>query len=514
MTYATQVLIDGEDITAYLINYIVDYSYGDIVAGVEMYFTMNISSLVDLRSGVDILIYRGWTTSTDTCIFKGFVESVNPMAGKIKVTGKDMMWDLVRKEITHFYDADVDDEAGVMSAIFQDLVTTYGLLDADSTTVQNSGTANILDRFICNHADIFERCKALAKALDWQFYYKPWDDKVYFEPKGYRINTNVLTVGTNVYNVPDWQYDRTEMINDITITGAVSNVETTETGRIGTTTGYTTTGITLQHTPVSVKYYQDSANPPTTLKVGGIPDSTTTFFYYVDSVNNAILPKPGTTFTSTDYSIIDYTYAIPTPVHMSNQSSIDSYGKFQKTITLVDIRTVNDAQQRGQNLLASYSQPFISATLKVKPDEDLNLFVGQLINVVDQVNTSSVIEELTITRHRIRYPLDYEEVEVGDRVWRLAEWNAWVSEEIKRLKEKELENQEVLTELSIWQVDNPATPRYLKAETSPDGIVETLHTMQQYQNLYSEDFRDEDFNETTVTDAVWDTTERLLDFTQ
>ena len=55
-----------------------------------------------------------------------FIESFNPDGGSVRITTKDKMWDLVRKEFTHTYDSGIDASAGKISEIFKDIVTTYG----------------------------------------------------------------------------------------------------------------------------------------------------------------------------------------------------------------------------------------------------------------------------------------------------------------------------------------------------------------------------------------------------
>ena len=261
----------------------------------------------------------------------------------------------MRKEVTHTYDSNIDASAGKISEIFKDLVTTYGGLTADALSIQDSGTTIIYDKFVCNHSDIFDRCKALATVLDWQMYYRADTDKVYFEPKGFTSNSMILTIGDNVYELPKWTFDMTEMCNDLTVVGAYQEIETTESGRIGTTSGYATDGVLLTFEPISVKVYADASNPPTTLKTGGLPDSSTGYYYYVDKPNKKVLPATGTSFTSGDYFEIRYSHAVPIPVHMTNDASIALYGQFKKTQTFKDIRSVGDAEQRGTNWLLLYS---------------------------------------------------------------------------------------------------------------------------------------------------------------
>lgn len=433
MVMLTQVNINSIDVTSKVVSYNIERIYGDAVTQLDMVVDKTITDLITLNNALTIDIWRGYTTPTDLKVFTGRIENFMPEGGKIKIVGKDKIWDLIKKEVTKTYDSGTDPTAGKISSIFDDLARVQGGLNADSGTIQDSGTIFVIAKFICNHADIFERCKQLATALDWQFYYRPDTDKVYFEPKGFTSNTTVLTVGSNVIGVPKWNYDTTEMVNDLTVTGAFSEVETVESGQIGVTANYTTTGVTLTGEPSSVKVFSDGSNPPTTLQQGGVEGiSTPTFFYSVDDINKKILPRSTTTFTTNNYLQTNYSKKIPVALRLFVQTSIDSYTQFKKTINFPDIKTINDATTRGQNYLLRYSVPFKYTTLKATGDATTNFFVGQLIQVIDDVSAPTVNTLLVINRHIIRYPGDYEELYVGDKEWRIMDWQGVVEEKIGR----------------------------------------------------------------------------------
>lgn len=533
----SKIEINGIDVTSYCINWEYEKSYGDVLSEINLKFVRTINNILTIQNGMTLEVWRGWITATDFKIFSGYIEKYELEGGTALITGIDKLWDLVRKEINYNYDSSVDISAGKISAIFTDIVTTHGGLNADVTTVQDSGTVVIIDKFPCNHTDPFERCKKLASVLDWQFYYKVSDDKVYFEPKGFTNNLNILTVGTDIINVPKWQKDITEMANDITIVGAYQEIETTKSGRIGTTSGFTTTGISLDYEPISVKVYGDASNPPTTLKTGGMPDSTTTYDYYVDKVKKKILPKNATTFTTNDYYEIRYSFAAPIPVNNYNQDSIDTYGRFQKTITLKDIRSVADAEQRVIKHLEAYSVPFIYSTLKVKNSAVYNLDIGQNIQIIDNVNTPNVNSNFIINKIRMKYPGAYDEIDIGDKYWRLADFQSTVMEKLKRIEEEEFANQDIINKLITVDTSIlstiPIENRYVKVQTntlsgtnvfilgnSAFGVLgtnqlgdtgigaDTNHCIIQNNNYYTELFYDNDFKGTG--DATWDTTAKTL----
>jgi hypothetical protein len=224
----TKIEVNGVDVSSYLMSYEYERTFGDSIGELSIKFNRKISNVVTLSTGLQVEAWRGFVTSTDEKFFDGFIERFEIEGGTVAVTAPDKLWDLVRREVTTAYESS-GATSGVISNIFLDLVTTYGGLNADAGTIQDSGTVYILQKFLCNHADIFERCKALADVLDWQFYYRADTDKVYFEPKGFTTNANTLTVGSNVLSVPKWQHDTTQMANDVTFVGAFQEIETTET---------------------------------------------------------------------------------------------------------------------------------------------------------------------------------------------------------------------------------------------------------------------------------------------
>lgn len=528
----TKVEINNVDVSSYIINYEIEETSGTAITSVDMTLSKNVSDVVTITLGTTLEIWRGFAVATEEKVFDGYIEMYEPDQGVFKIRGKDKLWDLQRKQVTKEYVSDSDPEAGVISEIFEDLVTTYGGLTADSTTIQDSGTEQIIKRFRCNHSDIFERCKALAIALDWQFYYKANTDKVYFEPEGYTENSLILTVGSNVIGLPLWENDTSDMVNDLTVVGAHQEIETTEDGQIGVTVGYTTTGIDVDFTPISVKVYADSSTPPTTLRVGGQPDSTGSYYYYVDKPRKKILPAVGTTFTNNWYFEIRYSHQVPIPINGYNQQSIDDYGRFEKTITLTDVQSVVDAEARGMEYLGKFSQPFVTGKLMVEVDSGISYNVGDLIRVVDNYSPEAVDGTFVVVSRKRRYPSDYDEIIVGDREWRLAAWQEGVEDRLKRLMEEHLQNQDILVQRIEFDntLDNQISkePIYRKVLTQTiegtnlfilgdpdygklgtgqlgdtDMGAETLHFVQQYGNAYTENFTDTDFKDTANTTATW-----------
>lgn len=516
----------------------------ETISEAELVLPRNVNDLVDLKNGQLVEIWAGWTTSTDRRYFYGYIDNIKPEGALLKITCKNEMIMLVRNNVNKVYDSSIDASAGEVSEIVKDLIETYGGMTA---TVQSSGTEDgkRVDQFKCINADVFERVLTLKKSLDWELYYNDSDRKAYFESLGYNDSGKTLTVGTEIVGLPEWDFDNSSMINDLRIDGATTQTNITESGQIGVTGGYATTGITLTKTPDIVELYMDAATPPTTQKTGGTKDASTGHFYYVDKENKKVMPA--TSYTNNHYAIINYIWSAPAPIHMINQKSIDDYGIYQKQIELPDVSSVADSESRAASILAKRSVPFITGKLLVK-SESANLPLrGETIDIVDTrtptVNGLALTGEYVVNKIKYKFPSAIEELEVGDKIWRLADWQTTTEERLKRLEEQFVRNQDILMELV--DIQNTSTenckqikPGYFKAiteqydvsnnrmiwdnadhgvwdsDTWGDGTdtfeSEVVAFMKQADNLYTENFIDDDF-EGTGTATGW--TSGSLDFT-
>ena len=539
-----KVTINSVDVSSYVISFKVDKTFGDAVTSATIVLARTVSSVLTLANGQTVSVQRGWVTSTDEYIFReGTVESLEPKGGTIEVQVKNKMYALIRKNINkkYLYDgsSSTGTTSGIISEIYKDIVSTYGGLTADNTSVQATGAAYRINKFICKDTDILERLKKLQETMDWQQYYEDDADKVYFEPKGFNTNTNVLTIGDNVLNVPEWKYDTQDMFNQVKISGASLLVETTESGQIDVTAGYLTTGITILNVPDSVKVYMDAANPPTTLKTGGQLGSSSSYDYYVDRDNLKIMPA--TSFTTNHYAEIRYSYYVPTPVIERDEPSISAYKLRDTTITYSDIKDVADAENRGLLLLARYSQPFVSAVLKVNDLSTINPKIGQKIRVVDNINRPTVDRWLVINRHVVYYPQNVDELYVGDREWKLSAWASEVMNRLKRLEEESSENTDLLVmvqqnksdfyvkreQLIVEKNDLTSSTRFLLGSPTHGKLGDTVSSLlggsntgtvtHEYvwnrNNRWTEGFIDTEFKDTANTTATWDTTNKRVDFT-
>ncbi|MCP6727482.1 MAG: hypothetical protein KJI69_05740 [Patescibacteria group bacterium] len=543
----TKVIINGVTIKddsdvgdlRLLINFEYERTIERGISEMEMLVLQSTNDTVALAVGQTVSVFTGFTTSTDAKMFEGFISNFGPEGGVIRITCRDKMWDLVRKIVNNIY-LDTGVQAGQVSAIAKDLIETFGGL---TSAEQVTGTAQgeTIAEFRCDQADIYERLMALAKAVQYQVFYDAINDTVHFEPRGFTTSGTILTVGTEILGLPRWSTDTSMMVNDLRVDGAVHETDLrfplSGAGQIGITANFETTGITLPETPESAKLTIDSSDPPTTIREGGGEDSSTTNFWFMDKENKQIKPATGTTFVANDFAFVDYTWLAPAPVHQINQNSIDTFGSWEKEITLDDVQTIADAEARTAQILDRFSTPFLVGEILVKSVSTISLNVGDTVTVVDTLSKPNINQNLIITKQVIKYPGSSQELTVGDEALRMRDWQFNVEERLKRLEEKNLRNQDLLLELFDFKNTLTSSPRYRRLFTEAYNVTnnvmiwnnvdhgiwntdnwgtaatafeaETDHFIQQFENSYTEDFIDEDFEDTSGT-ASWSTTGSVI----
>lgn len=445
----TKVEVDGVDVTSYLKSWqIKDTEGGDYIKYSSVVLDRSSSNVLTLTSTAlstkTIEIWRGVSSATEKKVFSGEVTNFIPTGADIELKCADKLYIAFRKTLTKSFDINIDAEAGVLSEIFKTLINDYtdGDLNADNSSVVNSGASTTIKKFICRAETVYTKCKEIADALGWIFYYKPSDDKIYFEPKANANNTTVIQNGANLIKSPQWNYECKDIVNYVEARGAVQNVETTSSGRIGVASGFSTTDIETEFAPISAKVYADSGTPPTTLKTGGKAGVISSYDYSVDQENKKIdwnndVYTPG----SADYVQIDYTYGLPTPVLVQAPDSQDLYGIKKKIIQLKNVKEVDDAYVYAQQYLDDYKNPILSTKLEVLDISDLE--VGQQVQVID--TTNDINEWLIVNAVEMNYPYNRDVIRVGSFIRGGENLVFNILQKIKALEEENLSDEELLS---------------------------------------------------------------------
>ena len=443
MTKNIIVHFSGVDVSEFLRKARKIETYGDSVATYDFEFAKNVNGLVTLTNALTVEVWLDSSDPPTTKVFDGYLDTFEPSGGTVTCIAKDKLSLLINNEVNYDYDSSVvgnpANPDGKISDIFIDIVETYGELDTNSgATVVDSGTTVVLKKFTCINADPFERCRKLADTLNWVFYYRADTDYVYFEPKNYVLNANTLSVDTNILTIPEWEYDKSEMINSLTVEGLQQLVQTSEVF----TGDASETDFVLSFIPIDlVVYYGAAINFVTTAPLQSqvmsidVVGGTTTHDVEVDKKLQTIYFTGFTPAASANNIIVTYSYFAPYPVKSSDAGSIATYGTFKKTMPLTDVLSIDDARARGQNILSKYSEPFKSAKLKVLWSNTLSVRVGQQVQVVDNINVPNINQAFTVFKTVDYWPESFVELEVGDKQYSIQEYQSNVLERVKRLEE-------------------------------------------------------------------------------
>jgi hypothetical protein len=540
----TKVTIGSSNVTDYFNSWTRDDTQGnDNIRSINITLSKEVFSIINFDNETIfsqlITVTRGIIDAEETTIFKGYIKDWNIISGNVTLNCVDKLYLTKKITLTFSYDKDIDSSAGVGSEIFKDLINSYTSLTADDDSVQSTGDV-LIDKLIIKSETIYDKIKWLADFYGYMFYYNPETDKVNFEPIGYINNSTTLETGVNIVNVPKWKVDETYIYNEIRVNGAEQLVGTTETGRIGTTSGYTTSSIQLNYEPTSARILVDASNPPTTEKVIGVPGSTLSYDCYVDKTKKQIIFSDSYTPGGTDYVIVEYTYTRPVPVVFSDPDSIENYNSgtdssgnlIPKKLTLIrdEIKDVNDAESFANEYLLNHKDPIESTTLRVTNVSDLD--IGQQVNVIDNNNSKDSL--FKISRIKMAYPYAFDEVSVETNIKDETNYLVMIYNRQKQLSLEQKKDFEYL--ISTLALNNQTIYEnvYIKAEknviSGSDGFIlghptygeigtatlgaptrtTTYPLIVQAYNRYVELFLNEDFKNASTT-ADWDTTNNWLE---
>lgn len=374
-----------------------------------------------VRNGMEVKMKIDGTTH-----FNGYVEKYDEKVNfNCKCISNASI--LARRQANDLYDTQT------ISDIVTDLITKY----TDFGTSNIKSTTVTLTQFKATDT-VFDAIEKLAAVLNWQWYVTP-DDEFHFEPKNYTASGVDLEVGVNCYKVGKWTYDTSKMVNHLIIEGGRREAQYFEefSGDGSTTT------FTLTYKPIGGFRVLVGG----TEKILGVAGTTSTYDYTADLENGTITfeTAPG---SGSDNIDVYYNYTIPIKVEGSNQTSIDLYGRYEHKIIDRNLDSRTDAKNALQKILDDYSTPFTKATLETT-EINTNLRAGHTTTVTD--STHGITGEVyTIKEVRIYYGKgkgQRAQIIVGDRDYRLYDWEKDLDRRIKELERLLKTDEELVTKL-------------------------------------------------------------------
>ncbi len=441
------VKVAGIDVSSKRMSVNIRDEYQEKISSAVIVFRFDVNTLINLSKLQSVVIWENVSGTLETDAnrrFIGEIRKIEKDVGTIKVTCFGELSKAITSEVNQTFDRNIDSEAGEGSEIFITLAGIAGLT-ADSTSVQPTGTSNndiVLDKFVCKNAEPYERMQALADIYDFQFYFRPSVAKAFFEPRGFTLNSNVITIGgssNNVQGIPKLVEDSTKIFNRVEIKGAFDEIKKTE---LFDGTG-AQTEFTLSFEPEIVTVTVDG-----TEQTGGVSGSTSSFDYTVDKSNKKIVFASGSIpGAGSNNVVILYSYRQERSVFRNNESSIAELGRtISARFTFKDIESVDDAEKRADKLLEVYSDEFVTTKLKVTPttSENFGLEAGQKIRVVyDRYDFDRVMVIKTMIT---RFPENDVELFLGDKEVKIASIDFDNSKRLKRIEEELSKGSTFITE--------------------------------------------------------------------
>lgn len=519
-----EVEIGGVSVKSYVLDYDVVDTFDDMSPGTVILSPSSLSS-VNVSERQPVVITEYYDDGTSKIIMNGVVSNTQKDRGlQIVIDCNDNLYTFTRKTLIKTYEINVDPQAGVISAIAQDIIETYG---GGTAIVESTGTTNVLEKFVIRGDTLYDALKELASYVDYIVRYDSNNDVYYFVSKSYLQSSNptALQVGVNIVDLPKWNYEYDKIINDITLVGVDKEFETTE----NFTATSSQTEFVLAFKPISIKVFVDGV-----LQEGGIDPTTENFDYSVDSESKIVTFENA--LSGGEDVEVEYSYLLPIKVRQKNPTSIESYGLSSLQKKEDTIITIADAESKASEVLQKFSDPPVSfENLPVAIVVDLE--AGNQVNIIDEQNG----ENRTVTIRRVKHTLTnpFKIIDVDDYpVFEFYVQQNAVRRRIERLERRLQNNDDLLINIFETNRDFVFERRYselIKEEIVDNTILIWDHPLQgqwdnfnwggnafgntttakrvQGRNTYEELVYDTDFYDSANSTATWTTGTNTISFT-
>lgn len=393
-------------------------------------------------------IESGTSKENATPVFRGLVYDEKVIKKKkLRLTAHDKLHDFKKTFFNKSYNKNIDPEAGEVSAIFKDIVETFGDFQASVVSTGTGDADVVLDNFVAKDAVLLQKLRELADYVNYIFYHDYENDVIRFEPPGDTTFNKALVTRQNILGIPSWEDNVERMVNKVKIKGARQ-----EDTREDTFTGDgSTTDFDLSFEPFRTKVTVDG-----TLQKRGLEGSSESFDYKVDRELQRVefenAPSNGSNI------VVEYTAKVPAPVIVEDRSSQQSTGLTRsETFTFEDIRTVEDARRRGESIINRVGGPVSTTQVTT---EETGVQAGMDVDYKDTINPDRTG---TYTARRViyRYPDNTAKVDLSEVPIELSEFIDNIQTRVQRLEEQEQVDPEIVRRLIKLSSDLKITHRDL-----------------------------------------------------
>lgn len=505
-----EVKIQGIDVTSFRLTWYYEQQWNYAIDSLSLTISTKVNDLIVPAVGNSVTVKRGFVSVSEDFVFEGQITQVQPAVDKVICVCKGRLYDAIKNARTKSWDINIDTEQGVGSEIFKS-ICDHNSFAYDDNTIVSTGTDTIhkIVKFIQRDEDDYEKMNELADTYNYTILYNPNDSKVYFQPKGFITYSRTLTVGQDIPGQIGWKYNMEQMVNKVKVLGATVYDKVVE------TFAPPSTSFVLMKTPEDTEVRQDSETG--TLYVRGQKNVGTIgvdFDYYIDVELKTIY------FSSVKSNIwVRYGSQVPMPVVLTDTSSINLYGgpnliPHYKTFTYTDIKDINDATNRGREILKRYSLPFIEAQQIPIITSTIQTYgfikPGYMVNIVDPLNDINVNVLVKIVNKS--WPHVTDTITVGDEIWRTENWQNETMKKINQIINELQKNQDTIINVEDNNIAMSYEPQYLFVQKKIGADAWYISQVYMSKQIYKEYFTNTGRINLSDTNATVDTTNHQVVF--
>jgi len=422
--------IDTVDVSTYVIEAEINEVRNGITTA-RLILDPDIANFITIRNGLYVGIKFNYIDEPTIFHekFYGIINNLRTSVQEITLNCVDPLWKCTGETITKVYEA-TDVFAGEPELILTDMYNYAGLV-SDGTTIDP--TPVVLPEITCDSSYIFEKTKTIIDALTWDQWYNFTDDKVYVtNPDLYVVNSEDLTVGDNVIDLPEYNDNIFQTINEIELQGVSSDSAYEETF----TGDGTTTKFTLGRTPVSTYVYVTVGGVE---QIGTVDGALSTYDYLINKQQGYIEFAAGSIPpASADNIVVNYTATELTSVTVDDDTSQTNNTKRKLVISVKDAITVDDAVTRANGLIKNSKNSYYTFPCNVVGV--LTRSTHEKANYNDQAG-NVYLTDLYINKITWRWPGYFEEFTLGSKPFNVDDMFYNTEERVRRLERKRQEGQ-------------------------------------------------------------------------
>ena len=364
--------------------------------------------------------------------FSGFVKSYETTKGTYEVVLEDHLITLTKYNLNTVYGSPS------YPILVTDVFTKIIEDECGMLAVVDSSTA-ILQGFKCKNRQAYEACQTLCDSLYWQMYYDPRDNKVHVGPRVPASITLDFNTDVNVAGTPKWNKDLASLYNDVTVTGKVIELTTTEQFTLAANGK---TSLALAH---KVKTWGWAKWGTVLLTKAVAPPTEGSEDYYVtaiddqetlDTINSFYIYHRGTGTPQTgDIYTVQYTYEWVNSGWAHHQGSIDEYNLRATVVNRVDLETTVDLQAAADSYLENHRSPVDQVEIKALSElSGTPFWIGNKCGVIDGIRPKDRIE-LVVIRWQIHHPSPLDDIQLGVIIPFTADYLKTVDDRLRRLEQ-------------------------------------------------------------------------------